>query len=103
MLAATPEQRAEVTYRSALDAANLGHPQVAAERAFEAMKQSPRHRAARQLAAVLLHAQGATVRAVALLDDGLAIDPGHSALALLLARLRLEQGSADVARSHRTA
>ena len=81
----------------AVDATNAGHPQVAIERALEALQHAPLHRAARQLAAVLLHAQGATPRAVAMLNEGLAIDPEHAAAALLLARLQLEQGAPDVA------
>ena len=97
MMSLTPDQRAQAAYRMAVDAANAGHPQQAAERAIEALQQAPQHRAARHLAAVLLHAQGATGRAIALLNEGLAIDPEHGALALLLARLQLEHGAPDAA------
>ena len=97
MMLQTADQRAQAAYRMAVDATNAGHPQVAIERAVEALQQAPLHRAARQLAAVLLHAQGATPRAVALLNEGLAIDPEHAAAALLLARLQLEQGAPELA------
>lgn len=97
MMLLTADQRAQAAYRTAVDATNAGHPQVAIDRALEALQQAPLHRAARQLAAVLLHAQSATPRAVALLSEGLAIDPEHAAAALLLARLQLEQGAPDVA------
>ncbi len=97
MVSLTAEQRAQAAYRLAVDAANAGHPQVSAERALEALRHEPRHRAARHLAAVLLHSQGAADRAIALALEGLALDPGHAALALLLARLQLEQGSSELA------
>ena len=97
MMLQTADQRAQAAFRMAVDATNAGHPQVAIERALEALQQAPLHRTARQLVAVLLHAQGATPRAVGLLNDGLAIDPEHAAAALLLARLQLEQGAPDVA------
>ena len=46
---------------------------------------------------MLLHEQGAAGRAASLLRDGLVQDPAQPALALLLARVLLDQGAPDPA------
>ena len=97
MSAPGSEQRAQLAYQQALEDTASGHPHRALGQVLEALRLDPRHRGARHLAAVLLHEQGAAGRAAALLRDGLAQDPAQPALALLLARVLLDQGAPDPA------
>ena len=97
MSAPGSEQRAQMAYQQALEDTASGHPHRALEQVLEALRLDPRHRGARHLAAALLHEQGAAGRAAALLRDGLAQDPAQPALALLLARVLLDQGAPDPA------
>jgi MSHA biogenesis protein MshN len=91
--AQSAEQRAQSAYLQAVESMQSGRPRQALEQALDALKQYPRHPAARHLAAVLLHEQGASDRAAALLHEGLALNAHQPALSLLLARLLADQGA----------
>jgi tetratricopeptide (TPR) repeat protein len=95
--AAGPAERAAALQREALQLAQTGQASVALERAREALRADAAHTPSRLLAAVLEHEAGANERAMALLRDGLAREPGERSFALLLARLQAAGGDAVAA------
>jgi MSHA biogenesis protein MshN len=93
----TPQQRAENSYRQASTALQLGHGSEVIPDLEQALQFDPQHAAARQmLVGVLLQAKR-TDDAVRKAQDGLALDPTQTGLAMILARLQVEQGDLKAA------
>lgn len=92
-VAPSAAQQALIHYREATTQAQAGQRRPALEQAHAALAIDPRHAPSRLLAALLEHETGASQRAVQLLRDGLALTPGDTAQALLLARVLVAQGA----------
>ena len=97
MHAATQAERAQLSYRQAVESASSGHNSQAIEQALQALKIDPAATDARQLAAALLAEAGRYDDASALAREGLARSPDQPPLSYLLARLLAERGDADEA------
>jgi MSHA biogenesis protein MshN len=91
-VALSAAQQAARTYREAVDLAAAGSSTQAIDKALEALRQAPRHTAARQLAAVLMFESHRLDEARTLLAEGLAHGPQDPALVLLMARLLVDSG-----------
>lgn len=90
-------QRAQASYAQAVEWTRTGRSVQALTHARDALRHQPGHVPSRQLAAVLLHETAHTDQAVALLNEGLALEPQSEPLGLLLARLQLHQGQRETA------
>ncbi len=78
-------------YEAALVAHRQGHTGEALNGFLAVLERAPRHAHARQAALSLLLAEKRWNDAEKVASDGLALGPGHSAWALILARLQVEQ------------
>jgi MSHA biogenesis protein MshN len=95
--ALTPEQRAEVEFRRAVDLLKRGRS-LEAEAAFNAaLKADPRHRGARQALVALAFERSELESARRLLSEGLAVDPAQPDFAVALARIHVEEGQLESA------
>lgn len=84
-------------WAKAVEQTNTGQRQAALLSLTELLQLEPSHHQGRHLAAVLEHESGATARAMALLAEGLTLDPRQADMAQLLARLQANQGQQDAA------
>lgn len=92
----TVGQRAENFYRQALASLDEGRVSAAYTAFDQALALNPRHDAARQSLVSLLIEDGRGDEAMQQLQQGLAADPGQTALAMLLARMQIERGTSGV-------
>jgi MSHA biogenesis protein MshN len=93
----TPQQRAENSYRQAGTALQLGRNTDAISNLEQALQFDPQHAAARQmLVGVLLQAKR-TDDAIHQAQEGLALDPAQFGLAMILARIQVEQNDLKAA------
>jgi len=88
----SPRERAESEYRKALGGLNQGRLGEAVEGLRGALKQDALHAAARQLLLKLLLENKRFDEAMALLQEGLQLQPGQIAWAMSLARLQVDRG-----------
>jgi MSHA biogenesis protein MshN len=98
----TPAQQADSQYRQALAALDDGRISGAVGHLEQALQLNSRHEGARQTLVGLLIEAGRQDEAVRQLEQGLAADAGQPALAMLLARIQIEQGGSGVATLLRT-
>jgi MSHA biogenesis protein MshN len=92
----SPAEQAERHYREALTWMQQGHPAKTEEALRAALASDPGHVGAREWLAGLLLQRGHSQEALALLEEGLALaNPTSPRLALLAARLYVEQGADD--------
>jgi len=98
----TPAQQADSQYRQALAALDDGRISSAVGHLEQALQRNSRHEGARQTLVGLLIEAGRQDEAVRQLEQGLAADAGQPALAMLLARIQIEQGGSGVATLLRT-
>ena len=96
----TPRDRAEAELRKAEAAIVAGHSSEALELLRSALKQDPSYIQARQALLRQLLDGGKADEAIAVLHDGLELQPAQTGWAISLARLQLEQG--DVAAADHT-
>ncbi len=92
----TPAQQADSQYRQAMVALDDGRVSGAFSHLEQALQLNPRHEGARQSLVALLIEAGRQDDAVRQLEQGLAAYAGQPALAMLLARIQIEQGSSGV-------
>lgn len=95
--AASPRERAEINYRKAIALANGGRVAEATDLLLDTLRQDGSHSAARQLLVKLLIEQRKTDEAMALLHEGLEIQPAQIAWATTLARMQVDRGKLDAA------
>jgi MSHA biogenesis protein MshN len=102
----TARERAEAHYQRAVASHQQGHLADAAAAYAAALREEPAAALARQALAALWIAEGRHAEAKTLLADGLALQPQHAAMAMMLARLHAERGelqaAADVLQSATT-
>jgi MSHA biogenesis protein MshN len=87
----TPQQLAENNYRLASTALQSGHNADAIADLEQALMLDPQHAAARQMLVGILLQSKRTDEAVRLARDGLALDPSLFGLAMILARIQVDQ------------
>jgi MSHA biogenesis protein MshN len=87
----TSQQRAENDYRQASTALQQGRSSEAINDLEQALQLDPQHAAARQMQVGLLLQAKRTDDAVRLAQEGLALDPAQVGLAMILARVQVEQ------------
>jgi MSHA biogenesis protein MshN len=90
--AGSPRERAEVEYRKAINAVNLGRIPEALEGLRNALRQDGQHSASRQLLVKLLLEAKRQEEAIQVLRDGLLEQPAHNGWAMTLARLQIDRG-----------
>jgi MSHA biogenesis protein MshN len=88
----TARERADVDYRKAIAAVNLGRMNEALEGLRNALKQDGQHRAARQLLVKLLLEMKRPDEAMQALREGVQEQPAHLGWAMMLARLQVDRG-----------
>lgn len=93
----TPQQLAENEFRKAGVALQAGRQSDAMAGLEQTLKLDPRHAAARQTLVGLLLQAKRNDDAVKLAQDGLALDPTQTGLAMILARVQVEQGDVHAA------
>lgn len=87
----SPQQRAARAYQTALSNLQAGRTTAAEQSLHEALEHDPDHPAAREALVGLMLKSGRLVEAGELLSRGLQRQPQQTRLAVLLARVRLEQ------------
>ena len=92
----TATQRAESEYRDAMASLQEGRVGAAIASLGQALKLDPRHDAARQTLVGLLVEAKRTDEAIALLQNGLTLEPRQPGVAMLLARLQIERGGSGI-------
>jgi len=90
--ALTPQQRAEIEYAKAVSLLQQGRAAEASELLGNVLQLDPGNTAARQTLVGLLVAGKRYGEAERSLQDGLKLNPGQTGLAMILARLQVEQG-----------
>lgn len=99
----TAHERAEAHYQSGVAAHQQGQVNDASTAYAAALREEPRHAAARQALAGILVGQGRADEATRLLSDGVVLAPQHAGIAMMLARVLAEHGdlqrAADVLHS----
>lgn len=93
----TPQQHAENAYRQASTALQLGRNADAIADLEQALQLDPQHAAARQMLVGLLLQAKRSDEAVRRAQEGLALDPAQFGLAMILARVQVEQGDLKAA------
>lgn len=88
----TPQQRAEIEYAKAVSLLQQGRAAEASELLGNVLQLDPGNTAARQTLVGLLVAGKRYGEAERSLHDGLKLNPGQTGLAMILARLQVEQG-----------
>ena len=91
---AAPNEAAEAEYRKGVAAFKLGHFAEATTQFKSALREDPRHLAARQTLLSILVDQKQWDEAQALLRDGLELMPAQTSWAITLARVQVERGRA---------
>jgi MSHA biogenesis protein MshN len=94
--ASAPMQKAEGEYRRALASMGEGRVTEAIAALELALQAEPRHEAARQTLVGLLVENKRKDEAQRVLQAGLALDPRQPSMAMLLARLQIEQGTSGI-------
>lgn len=89
----TAQQRAENDYRKAGSALQQGRQAEAIDGLEQAVQLDAQHAAARQMLVGLLLQAKRTDEAVHMAQEGLALDPAQVGLAMILARVQVEQGN----------
>jgi MSHA biogenesis protein MshN len=87
----TSQQRAENDYRQAGTALQLGRSTDAIADLEQALQLDPQHAAARQMLVGVLLQVKRSEDAVRIAQEGLALDPAQFGLAMILARIQVEQ------------
>lgn len=95
--ALSSQQRAENEFRHALQARQQGNLTEALQALEQALQWNRQHTAARQTLVAWLLESGQPEEAIRHLKEGLAHDPGQSGLAMILARLQVDQGQVAAA------
>ena len=90
-VAGSPRERAEVEYRKAISAVNLGRVTEAQEDLHNALRQDSLHIASRQLLVKLLLEARRTDEAIAVLQEGVQGQPAQIGWAMSLARLQVDR------------
>lgn len=93
----TPQQRAENEYRKAMQAQQAGRTQEAMTYLEQALQFDRLHSAARQAMVAWLLEQEQRPQAILKLQEGLGHDPAQSGMAMILARLQVDQGEVKAA------
>lgn len=93
----TPQQHAENAYRQAGTALQSGRNADAIADLEQALQLDPQHAAARQMLVGLLLQAKRSDEAVRRAQEGLALDPAQFGLAMILARVQVEQGDLKAA------
>lgn len=89
----TPEERAEMAYREAVQLRSQGETTAAEQRLRALLSEHPKHKAARELLAGIQLGGGRWLEGQATLEQGVAQVPAHLPFRFQLARLHLEQGA----------
>jgi MSHA biogenesis protein MshN len=92
MKQSNPRQEAENEYRRALALVQDGRVTAGISALEQTLRLSPRHDAARQTLIGLLLESRRSDEAMQQLEQGLALDPAQTAMAMTLARLQVERG-----------
>lgn len=90
----TPQQAIENSYRKAVSLIDAGQLSQAIFTLEQVLQLEPKHAAARQTLVGLLLDAKRQDDAMRRLQEGLAIDPAQSGMAMILARLQVERGNA---------
>lgn len=93
----TPQQAIENNYRKAVSLIDAGQLSQAISTLEQVLQLEPKHAAARQTLVGLLLDAKRQDDAMRRLQEGLAIDPAQSGMAMILARLQVERGTTRIA------
>lgn len=93
----TPTQRADASYRDALQALNAGDVATARRALETALSAKPSHREARKALGSLLIGTGQAADGEAVLAEGIARQPGDTELRMMLARSQVSRGDVTAA------
>ena len=93
----TPQQHAENAYGKAIGMLAAGQKNEAIAALESVLLQNPRQASARQTLVGLLLDAKRSADAARVLEDGLKLDPAQTGMAMILARIQIEQSGAGVA------